>query len=142
MAALGLAIVLVGLGAIAVPPESFHAPRWVLALCGAICALSGLALLAQPDSGMRTALGGIIAAALGVGAGWVALFGESESFAGGVPFLPDGVNVGGARGLFGLGAAVGAALFVYGVRQLVRARADPEPPVRTGLGHPQTDASS
>ncbi len=110
MGALGAAI---AAAAVFASDESVHAPRWLVALCGAIFALGGvLASRTMRQPGMR-AINAFIAATLltafAVVGAWVALFadGPYTMSAGGAS-----VPVGGAlpRIAFGLGAAiVGAA---------------------------------
>lgn len=118
--AAGLAIVGVAADVIAVDPSAVHAPRWVLGACGAVFALAGLAVLAPPGSAVGSAAAGVTVLAFGLIGGWVALFGSAEHFSGGLPFVPDAVNVAVARGLFGLGAVLCLALFVWGTRRLAR----------------------
>lgn len=118
--ALGVALVAVALGVIPVDPASVHAPGWVLALCGALFGLGGLAVVARRWPAVQSAAVGLIWLAASVVGGWIALFGEAEHFSGGLPVLPPGVNVGLARALFGTGAVLSLAVFVWGTVQLVR----------------------
>ena len=125
--AAGLAVVGVAADVIAVDPSTVHAPRWVLGACGAVFVLGGVAALAPPGSSVGSAAAGTVVLAFGLVGGWVALFGSADGFSGGLPFVPEAVNVAVARGMFGLGSALCLALFVWGVRRLLRGQAAPAP---------------
>ena len=116
----GLLILGIGLGLIPTDPTDIHAPPWVLALCGLVFILGGVAVFAHERPRVQSAAGTTIVLAFRLVGGWVALFGASGQMSGGVPFLPRGVNIAIGRGLFGLGALMCLVLFVFGVRQILR----------------------
>lgn len=121
----GLCIVGVAFGAVPVDPESVHAPPWVLAACGLVFVLGGVAVLAQRWPRIQSAAGGTVVLAMGLVGAWVALAGDSEPFSGGLPLVSPEANVAVARVVFGLGAAMCFAMFAWGVRQAIRGEADP-----------------
>ncbi|MEM0963631.1 MAG: hypothetical protein AAGK21_13960, partial [Bacteroidota bacterium] len=91
-----------------------------LASCGLVFALGGLAILTPPQSRMRDAAALTIVLTFAILGGWVAIFSDPGQVEGGLPFLPRAVNEALGRGLFGFGSLISLALFVYGVRRLVR----------------------
>ncbi|WP_412061854.1 hypothetical protein [Rubrivirga sp. IMCC45206] len=126
--AAGLALVALGAGVVPVDPASVHAPGWVLALCGAVFGMGGLAALAHRWPAVQSAAVGVIWLAFGVIGGWVALFGSAEQFSGGAGVLPRALDVLLARGLFGLGAVLCLAVFIGGTVRLVRRARSPAAP--------------
>jgi len=116
----GAVVVGIGAGVVPVDPGSVHAPGWVLAVCGALCALGGVAMLAHRWPVVRTAAVGVMWVAFGLIGGWVALFGQAEHYAGGIGLLPDWINILLARGLFGFGAVLCFGLFVWTTAGLLR----------------------
>jgi len=133
----GTAIVFVALDWIRVDPSSIHAPRWVLGVCGAMFALTGLLSFWQ---GVVNGLGGggpreeegeddfhvpswllgmVICTGLAVVFAWVG-FGPGEreftSSGGAGPVSVRGSDGSGTVGrwFFGAGAVVVGALAVYG----------------------------
>lgn len=119
-AGIGVALLLVAAGGIAVDPSTIHAPRWVLGVCGGVFVLGGVALAVPQVSSLRIAAGMTTVLGLGLVAAWAAWFGDAEGFSGGLPFVPDTVNVALARGVFGFGALCCLALFGWGVSRLMR----------------------
>ncbi|MAQ94445.1 MAG: hypothetical protein CMM84_13080 [Rhodothermaceae bacterium] len=115
---------MIGIGAGVVPadPASVHAPGWVLAVCGAVFVLAGVAMLAHRWPAVQSAAGGVICLAFGLVGGWVALFGEAAQFSGGTGLLSRGAEVAVARGVFGVGAVLCLAMFVWSTVLLARGR--------------------
>ena len=118
--AAGTGIMGMGLGVIPVDPATVHAPMWVLAVCGLVFVLGGVAVVGARWSRVREAAGIGIVLAMGLIGGWVALFGDSDGFSGGVPFVSPEANVVIARVVFGLGAGMCLALFVWGASRVLR----------------------
>ncbi|WP_412068847.1 hypothetical protein [Rubrivirga sp. IMCC43871] len=118
--AAGAALVGIGAGVVPVDPGTVHAPGWVLALCGAVFGMGGVAVLAHRWPAVQSAAVGVIWLAFGVIGGWVALFGSAEQFSGGTGLLPRSLDVWLARGVFGLGAVLCLAVFIGGSARLVR----------------------
>ncbi|MCC7114065.1 MAG: hypothetical protein IT520_06735 [Burkholderiales bacterium] len=121
MGALGAAI---AAAAVFAPDESVHAPRWLVALCGAIFALGGvLASRTMRQPGMR-AVNAFVAATLltafAVVGAWVALFAEGPftTSVGGASVLVGGVA---PRIVFGLGTAIVGAVAAHAWRAWWRA---------------------
>lgn len=113
LGALGAAI---AAAAVFGPDQSLHAPRWLVALCGAIFALAGvLASRTLRRPGLR-AINAFVAATLlsafAVVGAWVALFAEGPftTSAGGAS-APVGAAL--ARVVFGLGAVMVGATAAF-----------------------------
>lgn len=121
--AMGLFVTGIGLEVVPVDPASVHAPMWVLVLCGAVFVLGGVGMLAHGAPEVQSAAGATIVLLFGVVGGWVALFGDAAQFSGGFAFLSAEANVAMARGVFGLGALVCLAMFVWGTRRMLRGEA-------------------
>jgi hypothetical protein len=143
--AAGVVIILIALDWIHVPPSSIHAPRWVLAICGGVFAVPGVAMLyygivngfggeARPPGAMSqdgfTVVGWLVGLVVMCGvttvASWIAFGPGERTFTGGIGV--GGVGVGGrssgtgGRVVFGIGAVLTGVLtiwgFIYGVRRL------------------------
>jgi hypothetical protein len=120
----GLVIVLLGLGVIPSPPESVHAPRWVLTCAGLVFVLGGAAVIngralmdapAPYNQVIQNVFGiGIVVLLLAI-SGWVAFgpgerhFTSSSSFSAASP-----VNERSGRVAFGIGFFFVLALFILG----------------------------
>lgn len=100
----GLLIIAVAADFISVEEAAFHAPRWVVALCGSIFGIAGLMIVVGPESGLNNLMASLLLLAMGLTGGWVAVFGGASGFSGGVPFAPGNVNIALARIMFGAGA--------------------------------------
>ncbi len=129
--ALGLMTIMIALDIIPVEPEKVHAPAWLIGLAGAVFIFGGLAIGFRTNELLVSLFGNLIVASFAAVAAWVALDGSSDQFSGGIPFLPNEVNVKIARVVFGSGSILCALMLIPGVRhllKLLRGRA----PTKTG----------
>jgi hypothetical protein len=111
--AIGLLPIGVSTGILPANPASIHAPRWVLALCGAAFLSAGAMIVARGTACVADLAAFVLLVTLGVTGGWVALVGQSSALVGGVPMLGRHANAILARALFGFGALVSLALAAY-----------------------------
>lgn len=117
---LGLFIIAASVNLIRVDESSFHAPRWVVFLAGAVSALSGLMLIVGENSRVRHLLAAVLLLSMGATATWVSLFGSTEGFSGGIPLLSREANAAIARVLAGFGAVLSFGLSAYVFRRAIR----------------------
>src|SRR5690606_19282013 len=80
--------------------------RWVVGLSGIAFSTAGIALVGRRWPIVRQLSTSVLLLAMGGVAAWVALCAPSSGISGGIPLLPDVINVGIARGLAGFGALV------------------------------------
>lgn len=113
----GLYIVGISTGVIPAEESSFKAPRWVVLVVGAAFVFGGAAVTGREGSFFNDLMGSLIVFCLGVAVGWVSFFGSADGFSGGIPLLPDEINLGLARVLFGLGAIVCLVIAGYGMKR-------------------------
>lgn len=118
--AMGVMIYLVGFGILPTEEGSVHAPPWVVVVCGGIFVLAGLGVFVQGRPLLLSLIGNSIIAALAAIGAWVALAGSDGGFSGGLPLVPDELNVKVARGMFALGACVCALMLIPGIRQTLK----------------------
>ena len=118
---LGLSVCLIGVGIIPYDPSKIHAPAWVILAGGGIFMLAGLALLFRSRPIVVNVLGNLIVIAFAAVGAWVALYGPSEQFSGGLPLVSDETNVGIARVFFGVGSILCLLMLIPGLRYLLKA---------------------
>lgn len=105
----GLFIICIGTGLIPVDPASMRAPRWIIALCGAVLVLSGLmAFVEVVGDAFVDPLAVLFILSFATVASWVALGSGDGAFYGSVALGPSPYR-GGTRELisrfaFGMGA--------------------------------------
>ena len=109
----GLAVMALALRLLPLHQSDFEAPRWILGIGGAIFAIAGLMMLLGEHSPVNNLLAAFLLTGMGLIGGWVGLFGSDEGFSGGLPFLPETVNISLARSLFGMGALICFLMAVY-----------------------------
>lgn len=109
----GLIIIALSLDLLPLDDSMFGAPRWVVGIAGAIFAITGLMILLGEKSKINNLLAACLLTGMGLVGGWVGLFGSDRDFSGGLPFLPDAVNISFARGLFGIGALICFLMAAY-----------------------------
>ena len=102
--ALGSFLVLVACGLIGSDSNHRHAPDLIIALSGAVFVFAGIMILVGRQSRFNDLLAAILCMTFGVIGAWIAIYGASEGFSGGLPLLSDEANTMLARGVFGLGA--------------------------------------
>ena len=113
----GLFILLVAADVLHADPSSFHAPRWVVGLCGIVFVAGGVAVAFPERTRIVHATAMVILAGLGSVGAWVAFFGESNEIRGGLSFLPHDLNLLLGRAVFGFGAACCFLLLIYALRR-------------------------
>lgn len=101
--ALGAVLTLVASGVIPADPSQFEAPRWMLVLAGLNVMACGGSLITQKDSAPQLCCVGFILISFAILGGWVAFFSKDDAIAGGIPFIPRGINIFLARCLFATG---------------------------------------
>ena len=102
--ALGVFLVLVAGGLIEDDPTKRHAPDLIIALCGSVFVIAGIMILVGRKSRFNDLLAAILCMTFGIIGAWVAIYGASEGFSGGLPLISDAANTRLARGVFGLGS--------------------------------------
>lgn len=98
-------IMAVATGLIPAPEESFHAPRWVLFLCGTVFTGCGGIVLTYDRPKFRHGLAMLIILCLGTIGLWVSLYGDAAQFRSNVPTSPE-TTVNTARIAFGIGGGL------------------------------------
>jgi hypothetical protein len=116
----GLFIVAVAAGLVPAPEDSFHAPRWVLGVCGGVFVLGGALMVLGDRPRTRDALAALLLAGMGTAAVDASLFADAAHLSGGVPLLGRGANVLLARVVFGGGALVCFVAAAYSARSAWR----------------------
>ena len=115
--ALGCYPLALALGLFPVDGGALKAPLWVVAGAGLVFIIAGLMILLADHARANDLLAGVLLLLFGIMGAWVSLFGTSEGFSGGLPFLPRDVNIAFGRWLFGLGALICFALCGYAFRR-------------------------
>lgn len=123
---LGASVCLIAFRVLPYDESKIHAPGWIIALCGGVFVLGGLALLLRSHKILVSVLGNCMVLIFGIVAGWIALFGQAEQFSGGIPLLSNESNVSVARALFFCVAIMCALILTAGLRYLVRQLANAE----------------
>ncbi len=114
---LGTLPLLVALGVIPVDEADVYAPIWVVAISGMVFLIGGCMIFLGDHSWANDLLAGVLCLLFGVVGVWVALFGSSEGFSGGIPLLSDAVNVTLGRWVFGGGALISFSISAYAFRR-------------------------
>ena len=109
----GLIIIALSLDLLPVDDSMFGAPVWVVGIAGSIFTITGLMILLGEKSKINNLLAAFLLTGMGLIGGWVGLFGSDEGFSGGIPFLPETVNISLARSLFGMGALICFLMAAY-----------------------------
>ena len=139
-AAIGIFLMLLGLGIVPAGKANPNDPLWVGFVVGFVFLLAGLAVMLQDYAGANErgeipagAPGWVRAAqslivflifiSFALIASYVALAGDARNFSGGIPFVGDATNVSIARIVFGIGAlicwAVAIAFAVARARKII-----------------------
>lgn len=114
---LGCFPISIALGWLPVDPDTVMAPLWVVAAAGIALFIAGLMILLANYSRANDLLAGILCLVFGAMGTWVALFGLSSGFSGGLFFLSYDQNVTLGRWVFGLGALICFLLSAYAFRR-------------------------
>ena len=101
-----------------VPIETSNdTPLWVIGLVGAIFVIAGIMIFLRNYSRALDLFAAVLLAAFTLVAGWITFYSSPEGFSGGIPFLPHAMNVSVARGMFGFGALMCFAGFLYALKR-------------------------
>lgn len=111
----GLTFILMGTGIIPYEEAQGDAPGWILAVCGGVFFLAGILIHIGDKSEYQNLLAGFLVGLMGTIGAWVALFGASGNFSGGIALLSDSSNISLARWVFGAGALICFATAAYAI---------------------------
>jgi hypothetical protein len=122
---IGLALVAIACGGYALlaasgvlPVQiSNDTPVWVVGLIGMVFVIAGVMIFLRNYSRALDLFAAIVLASFTLITGWIAFHASSEGFSGGIPFLPNDMNVALARVMFGLGALLCFGGFLYALKR-------------------------
>jgi hypothetical protein len=98
-----------------------HAPRYIVVLAGLLFWFAaGSILSGATRPRLSNLFGGVLLAIFAIVGGWVSISGSDSSIGGGIPFVSHATNDWIARGIFGGGAILCAALSAYAFGRAVR----------------------
>ena len=92
-------------------------PLWVVGLVGVILVIAGIMIFLRNYSRALDLFAAIMLAAFTLISGWITFHASSEGFSGGVPFLPNDMNVSLARVMFGIGTLLCFGIFLYALKR-------------------------
>ncbi len=92
-------------------------PLWVLGLVGVIFVIAGIMIFLRNYSRALDLFAAIMLASFTLISGWITFHASSEGFSGGVPFLPNDMNVSLARVMFGIGTLLCFGIFLYALKR-------------------------
>ena len=114
--ACGGSILLIATGVIDVEPTA-GTPHWVVGLAGLAFVIAGFMIFLRHHSRALDLMAAILLGAFTLMAAWVTFDSSSEGFSGGIPFLPREMNVSLGRVIFGLGALICFAMFLWALKR-------------------------
>ena len=94
-----------------------NTPVWVVGLVGVMFVIAGVMIFLRNYSRALDLFAAIILASFTLIAGWITFHASSEGFSGGIPFLPNDMNVSFARVMFGFGALLCFGGFLYALKR-------------------------
>jgi hypothetical protein len=94
-----------------------NTPVWVIGLAGVMFVIAGVMIFLRNYSRALDLLAAIVLASFTLITGWITFHASSEGFSGGIPFLPNDMNVSFARVMFGLGALLCFGGFLYAIKR-------------------------
>ena len=103
-------------GVLPVQPAN-NTPLWIIGLVGVIFVIAGVMIFLRNYSRALDLFAAIILASFTLVTGWITFHASPEGFSGGVPFLPNKMNVSLARVMFGLGALLCFGGFLYALKR-------------------------
>jgi TRAP-type C4-dicarboxylate transport system permease small subunit len=95
-------------------------PAWVVGLAGMAFVIAGIMIFLRNYSRALDLFAAVILASFTLIAGWITFHASSEGFSGGIPFLPNDMNVSLARIMFGLGGLLCFGGFLYALKRFFR----------------------
>jgi hypothetical protein len=95
VAVAGIGAIMALIGADIIPQRLWppNVPGWLLAALGLGLVLAGVSVFFRIGSPRATRMVGVALLSMSLTFGWVSLFGDARHMSGGIPFLPDAVNV-------------------------------------------------
>ena len=94
-----------------------NTPVWVVGIIEKKNVIAGVMIFLRNYSRALDLFAAIILASFTLIAGWITFHASSEGFSGGIPFLPNDMNVSLARVMFGLGALLCFGGFLYALKR-------------------------
>lgn len=94
-----------------------NTPIWVLAMAGLVFFIAGIMIFLRNYSRALDLFAAIVLASFTLIAAWISVHGSAEGFSGGIPFLPNDMNVSLARIMFGFGALLCFGGFLYALKR-------------------------
>ncbi len=92
-------------------------PIWVLGLVGVIFVIAGIMIFLRNYSRALDLFAAIMLASFTLISGWITFHASSEGFSGGIPFLPNDMNVSLSRVMFGIGTLLCFGIFLYALKR-------------------------
>jgi len=117
---IGFYPILTAAGWFPIDPLTIHLPIWGLALCGLMFVTSGCMILVGRKSRMNDMFAFVFCISAAIVGFWISLYGDSEQFSGGLPFVPAEYNDRLARIVFGVGAAISLGISAIALRRFRR----------------------
>ncbi len=94
-----------------------NTPIWVVAVAGLVFVIGGVMILLRHHSRALDLFAAVILAGFTSIGVWVAFYSPADGISGGIPFLPESMNVGLGRIMFGLGALICFGCFLYALKR-------------------------
>ena len=94
-----------------------NTPVWVIGLVGVMFVIAGVMIFLRNYSRALDLFAALSLASFTLITGWITFHASSEGFSGGIPFLPNDMNVSLARVMFGLGALLCFGGFLYALKR-------------------------
>jgi FtsH-binding integral membrane protein len=127
---IGILIILAGgcvmglaAGFIPFDSSSVQIPLWVMGTSGLVFMIGGAMVFVGMDNRYNEFFAFLLLFLMGSIVGWVSIFGDENDFFGGIPLLPDEVNIMAARLLFGIGALICLGLSFYAFQRFRKFKA-------------------
>lgn len=120
----GLAVIAIATDLLPTDDANFGAPRWLIGIAGSIFVIAGLMILLGEKSNINNFLAGCLLTGMGLVGGWVGIFGSDQGFSGGIPFVPETVNISIARGIFGIGSLFCLLMAAYAFKLQLEDKGD------------------
>lgn len=124
--ALGSLPLAIAVGLVKPDPGAVHAPLWVTGICGLVFVFAGVLVMTGAENKLKHVFAGFMLLSFSLASGRVTFYGPVEDFSGGIPFLPDTINVKIARWVFAGGSALCLLLFFYAISQILNPTTESE----------------
>ncbi|NJN74275.1 MAG: hypothetical protein HC799_16500 [Limnothrix sp. RL_2_0] len=111
----------VSVGIVQVDPATVHVPLWVLFACGEVFVMTGVMLIwGEKYPRFNHLCAAILTGSMGAIATWIAIFSDAAGFSGGIPFIPQDLNILIGRCFIGFGAVLSFLITVYAITQFFK----------------------